>query len=45
MINAGLALQFSEQIEAALGLTPTAEDEKRLRQTLPRVSMVERTER
>jgi len=39
MVNAALALQFSDQIESALGLTPTPEDQNRL----PRISVVERS--
>jgi len=42
MANAALALQFSDQVENALGLTPSQEDERRLREALPKVSMVER---
>lgn len=42
MLNAGLALQYSEQIESALGMTQTKEDEHRLQQALPKISVVER---
>lgn len=43
MINAGLALQFSDKIEGALGLKPTQQDEEKLNRALPRISTVERT--
>jgi hypothetical protein len=42
MANAALALQFSDQIEDALGLKPTEEDEKKLRETMPKVRSVEK---
>ena len=42
MINAGLALQFSDQIEGALGVTPTQQDERKLQDSLPRIATVER---
>lgn len=42
MANAGLALQFSDQIENTLGLTPTKRDEEELNYLLPKVSLVER---
>ena len=45
MINAGLALQFSDQIETALGLTPTPQDEQKLQDTIPRISPIERNAR
>jgi hypothetical protein len=42
MANAALALQFSDQIENALGLVPTKDDEKELREKMPRVTTVDR---
>jgi hypothetical protein len=42
MVNAGLALQFSDQIESALGFTPTKQEEEELNLILPKVSLVER---
>lgn len=42
MVNAGLALQFSDQIENTLGLAPTKRDEEELNYILPKVSLVER---
>jgi hypothetical protein len=42
MANAALALQFSDQIESALGLVPSKEDEKELKEKLPRVTRVDR---
>jgi len=42
MANAALALQFSDQLESALGLSPSKADEERLRESLPRVRSVER---
>jgi hypothetical protein len=42
MLNAGLALQYSEQIESALGMTQTQEDKRRLQQTIPKLSVIER---
>jgi hypothetical protein len=42
MANAALALQFSDQIESALGLVPSKEDEKELKEKLPRVTSVDR---
>jgi hypothetical protein len=41
MANAALALHFSDQIESALGLVPSKEDEKELREKMPRVRRVE----
>jgi hypothetical protein len=40
MANAALALQFSEQIEEALGVKATPEEEKQLKESMPRVSAV-----
>jgi hypothetical protein len=40
MANAAIALQFSEQIEDALGLKATPEEEKQLKDSMPRVSTV-----
>jgi hypothetical protein len=45
MANAALALQFSEQIEAALGVVPSKEEESRLKESMPRVRAVERESR
>jgi hypothetical protein len=45
MVNAALALQFSDDIERFLGLVPTKEEEQRLRRALPKVSAVERERR
>jgi hypothetical protein len=42
MANAALALQFSDQIESTLGLVPSKEDEKELKEKLPRVTRVDR---
>ena len=42
MLNAGVALQFSDQIEAALGLTPTSVEERKLQDSIPRVSAIDR---
>ena len=42
MANAALALQFSDQIEAFLGMTPTQTEEQRLKDSLPRVTTVDR---
>jgi hypothetical protein len=42
MVNAGLALQFSDEIEEFLKVKPTAEEEQRLRASLPTISTVER---
>lgn len=42
MVNAGLALQFSDQIEAVLGLAPTKQEEQRLKEHIPRVSLIEK---
>jgi hypothetical protein len=42
MANAALALQFSDQIENALGLVPTKDDEKELGEKMPRVTTVDR---
>lgn len=42
MANAALALHYSDTIEQFLGLTPTDEEARRLKETLPRVSAVER---
>jgi hypothetical protein len=41
--NAALAIQFSDQIEDALGLKPTKEEEKELKERLPKISRVDRT--
>lgn len=43
MANAALALQFSDQIENALGLVPSKDDEKQLKENMPRVTRVDRT--
>jgi hypothetical protein len=43
MANAALALQFSDQIENALGLVPTKDDEKELREKMPRVTTVDKS--
>jgi hypothetical protein len=45
MLNAGLALQFSDKIESALGLTATQQDRRQLQETIPKLSTVERTPR
>ncbi len=42
MANAALALLFSDQIENALGLVPSKEDEKELKEQMPRVRRVDR---
>jgi hypothetical protein len=42
MANAALALHFSDDIERFLGLTPTKEEEQRLRGALPKFSAVDR---
>ena len=42
MVNAGLALQFQDQIESALGMTATAKDQQELDQIIPKVSFVDR---
>jgi hypothetical protein len=42
MINAGLALHFSDQIENALGLVPSEKDEKELKQKMPRITTIDR---
>ena len=44
MVNAGLALQFSDQIESYLGLQPTNKEQDELKRLLPKITMVE-TER
>ena len=41
--NAALALAFSDQIEAFLGMKPSQEDQQRLAQSLPRLSAMERS--
>jgi hypothetical protein len=41
MANAALALRFSDQIEAALGLVPSREDEDRLKEQMPRLRRVD----
>ncbi len=43
MANAALVLQFSDQIESALGLVPSKEDERDLKAKMPRVTRVDRT--
>jgi hypothetical protein len=42
MVNAALALQFSDQLESALGLSPSKADEEQLRQSIPHIRRVER---
>lgn len=42
MANAALALRFSDQIENALGLLPSQEDEKELKERMPKVTRVDR---
>jgi len=42
MANAALALHFSDDIESFFGLTPTKEEEQKLREALPKISAVER---
>ena len=42
MLNAALALQFSDQIEDFLGLRPSEQEQERLREQIPRISAVER---
>ena len=42
MINAALALQFSDQIEGVLGMTPTEQDKRYIQETMPRVTTVDR---
>lgn len=41
MVNAGLALQFSDQVESLLGLQPTSKDHDEVKKLLPTVTMVE----
>ena len=43
MINAGLALHFSEQVEETLVLKPTPEEERKFKDGLPKFSTVERS--
>lgn len=43
MLNAGLALQFSDRIESVLGMTPTQQDQRQLEDNIPRLSTIERT--
>ena len=43
MINAGIALQFSDKIESALGMTPSEQDTRYVQESMPRVTAVERT--
>lgn len=45
MANAALALQFSDQIEGVLGVKSTAEEQARLRESMPKIVAVERGER
>jgi len=42
MVNAALALQFSDDIESILGLRPTKEEQANLTEKLPRVTTTER---
>lgn len=42
MANAALALTFSDQIEAALGMTPTTEDQLRLKESFPKLRTVDK---
>ena len=42
MANAALYLTFSEQIESVLGVRATEDEDRRLRETLPRVRTFER---
>ena len=42
MANAALALQFSDQIEAFLGMTPTQSEEQRLKDSLPKVTTIDK---
>ena len=42
MINAGLALQFQDKIESALGMTATAKDQEELDLIIPKVSFIDR---
>ena len=42
MINAGLALQFQDQIESTLGMNATAKDQEELDRIIPKVSFVDR---
>ena len=41
MANAAVALQFSDQIEAFLGMTPSKDEQARLREQLPRVRVAD----
>ena len=43
MANAGLGLQFSDQIESALGLGSTEAERKKLSEGMPKILLVERT--
>jgi hypothetical protein len=45
MINAALVLQYSDKIEDTLRMTPTPEDQQKLRENLPKLSAVERSSR
>ena len=42
MVNAGLALQFSDRIESSLGMTPTPQDQQELDQYTPKLTAVDR---
>lgn len=42
MLNAGLALYFSDSIERALGVSMPPEDKKNVRENLPRLEIIER---
>lgn len=41
-INAALMLQFSDQIESALGLAPTTAEKDKLEEIMPKVRVIER---
>ena len=41
MANAGVALYFADQIEAFFGMTPTPEEQGRLKRDLPRITVVD----
>jgi len=45
MANAALALQFSDSIETALGMTPSKDEEMKLREVVPRLSVIEKEEK
>ena len=42
MANAALAIQFSDQTESLFGMVPSKEDERELREKMPRITRVDK---